>query len=244
MLHHDSETDPNRIPNRTSKTESHERTNERTNVEVGSDRSPLTVEIRGRAYSNRRDEPEPLDVALGEFIDQWELMLSQVRWPVVRSGERAPIAPHLRAAVWYRDSGRCAICIAEMPRSEVMHLDHIIPWSAGGSDTSENLRLLCEVHNLERSNYVDFARQQQPVTWWCHRCYGQDSTWSYYRGGYVECPTHRNQERCRVARAYRRAWATDPDSAANWHMRSALATFPHHAYCAHCNAPGLTSVLL
>jgi hypothetical protein len=33
-------------------------------------------------------------------------------------------------------------------------IDHIVPWSAGGSDDPTNLRLLCRECNQERSNFV------------------------------------------------------------------------------------------
>ena len=130
-----------------------------------------------------------------------------------------------------------------------LHLDHIVPWSAGGPDTSENLRLLCEPHNLDRSNFVDHAGPKQGATWWCHRCYDVDGPqWLYFEGGLVECPRHRWRRTkdgalCRVERAYERARAAGvgPEW---WHRREPLVTFNKTAYCAHCNEPGLTSVIL
>lgn len=53
--------------------------------------------------------------------------------------------------VWKRDQGKCAICGAE----KNLHFDHIIPFSKGGSSiTTENIRLLCLKHNLEKSNKI------------------------------------------------------------------------------------------
>ena len=169
------------------------------------------------------------------------------RLPVIRTGERAEIGAHVRAAIWYRDHGRCALCpdLESQPEG-ALHLDHIIPWSAGGSDRSENLRLLCEQHNLERSNFVDFAGQKRAVTWWCHRCYGRDREWQYFDNGSVICPTHRrwgaDGQQCRVVRAIARAAVAG--ELTSWHMREPLDRFFLPAYCAHCNLPGLTSVTL
>ena len=92
------------------------------------------------------------------------------RFPLVRTGEREPIPWHVRAAVYYRDRGRCQFCKTDRPKP--WHLDHIIPWSTGGPDNTENLRLLCEPCNMRRSNFNDLnTHAKMPCTWWCHRCY-------------------------------------------------------------------------
>lgn len=52
----------------------------------------------------------------------------------------------------------------------------MLPWSAGGSDMSHNLRTLCKRCNEERSNYDDRDRHKRvlPVTWWCIDCHALD----------------------------------------------------------------------
>jgi hypothetical protein len=82
------------------------------------------------------------------------------RAPIVRTGDRDPINFLTRQLVYRRDHWACQSCGA-MPyapldsrRSGPLHLDHIIPWSAGGSDRSDNLRTLCGPCNRERSNFV------------------------------------------------------------------------------------------
>jgi hypothetical protein len=52
---------------------------------------------------------------------------------------RAHISKTVRAAVYARDGHRCLDCGA----TDRLSLDHIIPWSAGGSDKPDNLRTLC-----------------------------------------------------------------------------------------------------
>lgn len=44
----------------------------------------------------------------------------------------------LRAAIFYRDAYRCALCPGAGEE-----VDHIIPIAAGGTDDSANLRTLC-----------------------------------------------------------------------------------------------------
>lgn len=129
-----------------------------------------------------------------------------------------------------------------------MHLDHIKPWSAGGADTTDNLRLLCDYHNVERSNYVDFAEPVRPATWWCANCYTLDRHIWRYDYPYITCPRHGSDPRlknarCRVARAYAKAWINEQERP-TWHERPMLTVFDLIAYCAHCDAPGLTGVVL
>ena len=94
------------------------------------------------------------------------------RMPVVRTGERPPVDPLVRRGVWLRDNGRCSWC-GSSERGQMV-LDHIVPWSAGGSDRSENLRVLCWDCNTERSNFrTDSAGARAlPVSSMCTRCSG------------------------------------------------------------------------
>ena len=52
--------------------------------------------------------------------------------------------------VYHRDGAKCVICGA----TENLQLDHIIPFSKGGSDTAENLQVLCQKCNLKKSNKI------------------------------------------------------------------------------------------
>lgn len=186
---------------------------------------------------------------LGQVIEEG-LWPTGERHPVIRSGERAPIPSHVRAAVWFRDKGRCRLCPPETKLGE-WHIDHINPWSAGGPDTTDNLRVLCAKHNLERSNQViPDERPEVPVTWWCERCYMRDEhTWDYYDRLPPTCPIHRwrgsyEQSSCRVQRAYWRALKDDGEMP-TWHRREHGLTGLHTtAYCAHCDLRGLTGVTL
>jgi hypothetical protein len=95
------------------------------------------------------------------------------RYPVVRTKrteERAAIKREDRIAVYIRDHFRCVWC----GKDENLTLDHIIPWSAGGSDDVDNLRTLCWDCNEYRSNFhhsVDEAMTRVlPLTFWCADC--------------------------------------------------------------------------
>lgn len=166
------------------------------------------------------------------------------RWPVIRTGERAEIPPHVRTAIWFRDNGRCVECHHSFSvKGQPWHLDHIKPWSAGGSDDSTNLRILCERHNMERSNFIDGAQPKRPVTWWCINCFSPDlwSGWLWVNGVPYECPTH--GQFCNVVSWHRRFAETHGRYPEPWHERDAIEGLIGGtiAYCAHCDAPGLTA---
>ncbi len=79
---------------------------------------------------------------LQEMMDNGELYGEQLRRP--------SIPRDVVDAVYRRDKGRCVYCGS----TENLQLDHIIPFSRGGATTIENLQLLCQRCNLEKSNKI------------------------------------------------------------------------------------------
>jgi 5-methylcytosine-specific restriction endonuclease McrA len=57
----------------------------------------------------------------------------------------------VRFQVLKRDGHRCRGCGATS-EVEVLHVDHIIPVSKGGTTDLENLQTLCQTCNLGKSN--------------------------------------------------------------------------------------------
>jgi 5-methylcytosine-specific restriction endonuclease McrA len=186
----------------------------------------------------RVDDPR----LVGELIDPTHWLRTSQRHPVVRTGDREEIPPHVRIAVRLRDKGRCELCGWRYVDGE-WHLDHITPWSAGGSDRSDNLRVLCAEHNERRSNHIDtFERPRRPVTWWCINCYGVGAEWHYGDSFGVRCGRH-GQRFCQVRRIY--DWNLQEfGSWPEWHKRRPVEASATLAYCAHCNAPAMTDVTL
>lgn len=76
-----------------------------------------------------------------ELIERGEIMVE---------AKRPPISKDIADAVYQRDGGKCVYCGA----SENLQFDHIIPFSKGGATTIENLQLLCQKCNLEKSNHI------------------------------------------------------------------------------------------
>ena len=61
------------------------------------------------------------------------------------------IPGHIQIEVYKRDKGQCVKCGSK----DHIHLDHIIPFSKGGtSKDAKNIQLLCRRHNLKKSDKV------------------------------------------------------------------------------------------
>ena len=67
--------------------------------------------------------------------------------------EHARLIPSaIKLAVWKRDLGQCRLCGSK----ENLHFDHILPYSKGGTSTSEkNIQLLCMKHNLQKRANIE-----------------------------------------------------------------------------------------
>ena len=70
------------------------------------------------------------------------------------SETRTKISAGLRYEVFQRDSGTCQVCGRSAPEV-VLHVDHRIPRSMGGTNTLDNLQILCEEDNLGKGAQPD-----------------------------------------------------------------------------------------
>lgn len=66
------------------------------------------------------------------------------------SHKRPFIPQDVVGIVYMRDGGRCCECGS----TKNLQLDHIIPFSKGGSSEPDNLRLLCKECNLKKGNRI------------------------------------------------------------------------------------------
>lgn len=58
----------------------------------------------------------------------------------------------VKVEVWKRDRGRCCLCGS----SDNLHYDHDLPFSKGGTSlAAQNVRLLCQRHNLEKHDRIE-----------------------------------------------------------------------------------------
>lgn len=79
----------------------------------------------------------------GYLIGDLDGLVRRITW-------RPAIPAWLRALVFARDGYKCVTCGA----TDDLTLDHIYPWSLGGPDVEENLRVLCRPCNSRKGAKV------------------------------------------------------------------------------------------
>lgn len=117
-----------------------------------------------------RDMAEALDISEADVREIYERALD-VLWPLANHGERRPtthraaegapsqkpkrkhkdrrkVSPRVRFEVFQEDEYRCRICGVSADSGAVLHIDHIIPVSRGGTNEKDNLQTLCAECNF------------------------------------------------------------------------------------------------
>jgi hypothetical protein len=113
----------------------------------------------GRRIRELRDEE---GFQIKSHIDRADLKPGEY---ILETLEQRPVlsrtmSPQLRNEILERNGFTCQLCGAGPgdsdpfnPNRKVrLHIDHIVPISQGGSDSKENLRVLCSACNQGRSN--------------------------------------------------------------------------------------------
>ena len=94
-----------------------------------------------------------------------------MRYPNIdRTAMRTIYPRSIVSALISRDGTLCPLCGIEL--CEPIEIDHVIPWSAGGPDTTNNLRATHALCNQWRSNHVheDDERPRLQVAAMCWTC--------------------------------------------------------------------------
>jgi hypothetical protein len=111
----------------------------------------------------RRTHPHPgrfsaaqmseLMLATVPQVEAWADLLRATKYGgvLLGTGRRGGISPKLRAKIYERDGHACLVCGS----TDDLTLDHIYPWSLGGSNDEENLRTLCRGCNSRKGSRVE-----------------------------------------------------------------------------------------
>lgn len=81
----------------------------------------------------------------------WLLRIRDKDYVVPR---RVPLDRYTRNAVLERDGRVCGICTSPIPEDEILHIDHILPVSRGGTNDPENLQVAHAVCNMRKGARV------------------------------------------------------------------------------------------
>jgi len=104
----------------------------------------------GERYSEENWKAASKLAAVAPLIDDCLDCVAKAQQP---QRSRARLSPRDRETVLMRDGFRCRNC-GRSPREDgiKLHVDHIEPWSKGGTNDLENLQALCEECNLGKSD--------------------------------------------------------------------------------------------
>jgi hypothetical protein len=104
----------------------------------------------GEKYSEENWKAALRLAAVAPLIDDCLDCVAKAQQP---QRSRVRLSPRDRETVLMRDGFRCRNC-GRSPREDgiKLHVDHIEPWSKGGTDELENLQVLCEECNLGKSD--------------------------------------------------------------------------------------------
>ncbi len=100
---------------------------------------------------NRVSEPEP-ELETREVEPSAPDPTPPPARSIVEDNRDIPLG--LRFRVLHRDRFKCVLCGDHPARNAdcVLHVDHLVPWSRGGTNREDNLRTLCETCNVGRGN--------------------------------------------------------------------------------------------
>ena len=108
---------------------------------------------------------------LADFIDYMDLKLTLfVLWTELENSfekskktKKRQISGKTRQNVLMRDNYTCQICGATVKDGAKLEIDHIKPFSKGGTDDENNLQVLCQQCNREKHNRTDLLHDKMKL---------------------------------------------------------------------------------
>lgn len=117
---------------------------------ITKDRNGLvSLNVENMTYEQRAELRAECERRIGEFLSQRGLNTWNHSFI-----ETDPVPNTIRYEVLKRDGSRCLLC-GVSAKEAVMHVDHIVPRSRGGSNAMENLQTLCWQCNNGKGNQDD-----------------------------------------------------------------------------------------
>lgn len=88
--------------------------------------------------------------------------VKRLRTMVGETNSGRKVSESNRYAVMHRAGFKCQCC-GEKPSKNndvKLHIDHILPFSRGGTNEESNLQVLCSLCNIAKSNFYDFDHNE------------------------------------------------------------------------------------
>ncbi len=114
----------------------------------------LASKLNQSKMGKQNKSPGAVTSKLGSATDVKE---SSLKSPSPAARKRAPLSLHLKRKVLAKAKGRCQYVASNGSRCGSqfqIQIDHITPLNWGGSDSIDNLRLLCRTHNLHMASQM------------------------------------------------------------------------------------------
>lgn len=108
----------------------------------------LLNEEKAQKLREKREKKER-EKEIQRMLDESELKDELTSHVEESKGRRIP--SHVKKEVWERDKGKCVEC----GNRENLEFDHIIPISKGGSNTVNNIQVLCKACNSTKSDKIE-----------------------------------------------------------------------------------------
>lgn len=114
---------------------------------------------------NKRMTEEDYVLQLIKVIDEIDLVIGDfILWTdtkkVKKPNSQRIISGTTRQNVLMRDNYTCQICGATVKDGAKLEIDHIIPYSKGGTTDENNLQVLCQQCNREKHNRNDLLHDK------------------------------------------------------------------------------------
>ena len=119
------------------------------------------IEFRGSSKNNSErkyfivcpDEKHDNLLEISKF-DAFRIVVKRQKYLKTQNNHLRTIPASVKCHVWERDNRHCVYCGS----TENLEYDHIIPFSWGGSNSPENVQLLCKKCNRRKSNTLTYGK--------------------------------------------------------------------------------------
>jgi CRISPR/Cas system Type II protein with McrA/HNH and RuvC-like nuclease domain len=114
--------------------------------------------IKRHIEKHKEDLNRKFDESLLTELKDLKEEVKRLRTLLGETSSGRKVSDSNRYAVMYRAGFKCQCCGDKPSRNNnvKLHIDHIIPFSRGGTNDESNLQVLCSTCNIAKSNFYDF----------------------------------------------------------------------------------------